>query len=215
VQEQIAEQLRTSRQIVAGVLNNPGIDRRELAVLIQKDIERCESAGPDSPWYPVANEFRALLQQLDLANYTPPTEEQQVAIQIGQAEDLVQRTLSNPSMNRNGVAKRIAEFIEDWEAKGVDSPWYPGAQKLRELHKQLQTDGKMNVMEQLQLVMAESKVIRALEDPNSDRQALLLELEADAHKIEQQDPNSEYFASIAHSLRKLAQLVRDESKIQP
>jgi hypothetical protein len=219
VEEQIAIALAQAEQAVEQVLANPQIDRRVLAQQLEREAQGAEAQGPDSPYYPLAAQFRALIERLDLANYTPPSVEEQIAIALAQAEQAVEQVLANPQIDRRVLAQQLEREAQGAEAQGPDSPYYPLAAQFRVLIERLDLANYTppSVEEQIasHLAQAEQAVEQALANPAIDRIALAQHLEQNAQQAEAGEDAGSPWLVLAAQFRELAaKLIESEEQEQ-
>jgi LPS O-antigen subunit length determinant protein (WzzB/FepE family) len=121
-------------------LVNPQIDRRTLAQQLVKAVQHYEAGEEEgSPWLVFAAQLRAFIKRLNLANYTPPSVEEQIANYLAQAEQAVERALADSAIDRVALAQQLeqnAQHAEAGEEEG--SPWLVLATQFRELAAKLQ-----------------------------------------------------------------------------
>jgi AcrR family transcriptional regulator len=129
----------------------------------------------------LAEQLRALITRLDLQNYTPPSEEQQIAEQLANAQALVEQAISDSNIDRRAVAQRLEQAIQQWESSGPESPWYTAATQLRGLIAQLDLENYTPLSEQ-QLIdeliaLYQSAFVDACNNPNINHVELQQNLE--------------------------------------
>jgi hypothetical protein len=136
--QHLANQLAQAQAAVQQALNNANIDRRAVAQMLEQAIQQCESQGANSPYYALAQQLRGLIAQLDLENYTPPSEGQRIAGALALAQADVDKALSDASIDREALSKQLEEAAQRFaEGEEAGSPWYVLAEQLRALAAQL------------------------------------------------------------------------------
>jgi tetratricopeptide (TPR) repeat protein len=136
--QHLANQLAQAQAAVQQALNNANIDRRAVAQMLEQAIQQCESQGANSPYYALAQQLRGLIAQLDLENYTPPSEGQRIAGALALAQADVDKALSDASIDREALSKQLEEAAQRAaEGEEEGSPWYVFAGQLRALAAQL------------------------------------------------------------------------------
>jgi hypothetical protein len=136
--QQITAVLGQAQSQVQQALDNPAINRLALAQALEQAIQHYAAQGPEAPGYVLVQQFRDLIAQLDLENYTPPSQDQQITAVLGQAQSQVQQALENPAINRLTMAQELekaAHYYAEGEEEGA--PYYLLAQQLRDLIAQL------------------------------------------------------------------------------
>jgi tetratricopeptide (TPR) repeat protein len=212
--QHLAKQLNQAQAAVQQALSNPSINRQALAQQITARAQHfAEGEKTGSPYYVLAEQLRALITQLDLENYTPPSEEQQIAEQLANAQALVERALSDSNINRRAVAQTLEQAIQQWESNGPESAWYAAAAQLREIIARLDLENYTPPSEEQQierhLAQAEAAVEKALNNPGINRQELIQALEAYAQRAaEGQEAGSPLYV-LAEQFRALAAQLRD------
>jgi tetratricopeptide (TPR) repeat protein len=207
--QRLGSELTRAKAAVEQALAHPQIDRAALAQQLEKAAQHSE-AGEEagSPWLVLAAQLRALIERLDLANYTPPSLEQKIASHLSNAKKAVEEALNDPQIDRSALAQQLEQNAQQAEAGEEEgSPWLVFAIQLRSLIERLDlanyTPPTMEDQIATVLAQAEQLVTEALNDSAIDRPALIQQLQEAAHYYEEGEEQGSPWLVLATQLREL------------